>query len=191
MAGVAVLIPVKAFDRAKVRLTPALEPHERARLARAMATHVVRSASPLPVAVVCDDGDVAAWVETTDAQLLWTPGTGLNGAVTEGVQALGDQGFTQVVVAHSDLPLASGFEAFSQWPGVTIAPDRHGTGTNVLAVHPSTGFEFSYGTGSFRRHVIEATRLRRGLRIVHSMQLAWDVDFPDDLSALEATSFLP
>jgi len=56
----AVLVPVKSFDEAKRRLAPALEPAERARLARAMASSVVASAAPLPTAVVCDDADVAA-----------------------------------------------------------------------------------------------------------------------------------
>ncbi len=51
----AVLVPVKAFGQAKLRLAPALSPPERAALAREMATRVVRSAGRLPVAVVCDD----------------------------------------------------------------------------------------------------------------------------------------
>lgn len=182
--GRVVLVPVKAFHRAKVRLTPALDPDHRRELARSMATHVVGSASPVPVAVVCDDPVVAEWVEEVGARLIWTPGTGLNGAVTEGVRVLGTDGFEQVIVAHGDLPLSTGFDAFQTWPGVTIAPDRHGTGTNVLAVRPGTGFEFSYGTGSFKRHVREAVRLRRGLRIVLSLPLGWDIDFPDDLVAL-------
>jgi len=182
-----VLVPVKAFHRAKVRLTPALAPQRRRELARSMATHVVRSASPLPVAVVCDDPVVAEWVEEVGARLIWTPGTGLNGAVTEGVRVLGDAGYEQVIVAHGDLPFSTGFDAFTTWPGVTIAPDRHRTGTNVLAVRSGSGFEFSYGTGSFRRHVREATRLRSGLRIVLSMPLGWDIDIPDDLDTLDPT----
>jgi len=183
--GRVVLVPVKAFHRAKARLTPALDPDRRRELARSMASHVVRSASPLPVAVVCDDPIVAEWVEEVGARLIWTPGTGLNGAVTEGVRTLGHDGFEQVIVAHGDLPFSTGFAAFTNWPGVTIAPDRHRAGTNVLAVRTGSGFEFSYGTGSFRRHVREAVRLRHGLRIVLSMPLGWDIDFPDDLAALE------
>ena len=52
LGPVAVLVPVKAFAEAKLRLAPALDPAHRAELARAMATHVVNSAAPLPVAVV-------------------------------------------------------------------------------------------------------------------------------------------
>ena len=74
---VAVLVPVKAFDRAKVRLAPALAPRERERLARVMAEHVLAAAAPLPVAVVCDDADVAAWARAKDARVVWSPGAGL------------------------------------------------------------------------------------------------------------------
>ena len=62
---VAVLVPVKAFGEAKLRLAPALDPTHRATLARTMATHVVTSAAPLPTAVVCDDAEVAAWRATS------------------------------------------------------------------------------------------------------------------------------
>jgi 2-phospho-L-lactate guanylyltransferase len=57
----AVLVPVKAFGQAKVRLASALSGPERAELARKMASRVVASAAGLPVAVVCDDAEVAGW----------------------------------------------------------------------------------------------------------------------------------
>ena len=47
---VAVLLPVKSFGEAKLRLAPALDAPHRAELARTMATHVVTSAAPLPTA---------------------------------------------------------------------------------------------------------------------------------------------
>jgi len=176
-----VLVPVKAFTRAKVRLAPDVSPEERQALARRMATSVVHAANPLPVAVVCDDAEVAEWVEEVGARLIWTPDTGLNGAVSEGVRQLAEDGVKHVVVAHSDLPLAQTFEPIASWPGVTIVPDRHRTGSNVVAVPTSAGFQFSYGANSYRRHVQEAMRVGRGLRIVHDPSLAWDVDYPGDL----------
>ena len=51
----AVVIPVKAFAAAKVRLASALTPPERAALARSMAEQVVAAAGTLPVTVVCAD----------------------------------------------------------------------------------------------------------------------------------------
>src|SRR5215211_7692005 len=101
---VAVLVPVKDFRQAKVRLAGALAPSEREALARSMAANVVTAARPLPVFVVCDDDAVATWARAAGASVLWRPGRGLNGAVTSGVTSLADAGLDRVIVAHSDLP---------------------------------------------------------------------------------------
>jgi 2-phospho-L-lactate guanylyltransferase len=180
----AVLVPVKAFAQAKVRLAPAMAPPQRAALAQSMATQVVRSAAGLPVAVVCDDPEVAAWARSLGALVIWEPGRGLNVAVQEGVYQLGAAGAGLVVVAAGDLPLATDLRWVTRFPGVTIVPDRRHDGTNVISVPPAAGFTFSYGPGSFARHLHEAQRLGLPIRVVHSSPLAWDVDVPDDLVAL-------
>jgi 2-phospho-L-lactate/phosphoenolpyruvate guanylyltransferase len=182
----AVLVPVKAFDQAKVRLASALSAPHRAALARAMATRVVESAGELPVAVVCDDREVANWARQLGALVIWEPGRGLNGAVQEGVGRLGSLGVDLVVVAAGDLPLATDLGWVTRFPGITIVPDRRRDGTNVLAVPASSGFAFSYGPGSFARHVQQARRLGIPCRIAHSSTLAWDVDVPEDLVGAEA-----
>lgn len=181
-SGAAVLVPVKDFRRAKLRLAAALSAGERELLARQMATHVVGAAAPLPVAVVCDDDDVAAWAADLGAEVIWCPGTGLNGAVRRGVERLGDDGFDRVVVAHGDLPLAGDFTRLTTWPGATIVPDRRNDGTNVISVPPRAGFGFAYGPGSYRRHVDEAHRLGLSLEICRDRTLTWDVDLPADLA---------
>jgi 2-phospho-L-lactate guanylyltransferase len=178
------LVPVKSFRQAKVRLAPALSASERAALAQRMATQVVASAAGLPVAVVCDDSEVAAWARQLGALVIWEPGRGLNGAVQEGVSRLAAAGTRLVVVAAGDLPLATDLRWVTQFPGVTIVPDRRHDGTNVIAVPTDAGFAFSYGPGSFARHLDEAKRVRRPVRVVHSATLAWDVDVPDDLVAI-------
>ena len=60
----------------------------RAALARSMAERVLAAAGSLPVTVACDDDEVAAWAAAAGASVAWTPGVGLNGAVTIGVKAL-------------------------------------------------------------------------------------------------------
>ena len=180
------LVPVKAFGQAKVRLGPVLSEAERGDLARRMAGHVVRVAAPLPVIVVCDDPDVAAWAEAAGAEVVWCPGTGLNGAVTRGVATLAARGVAEVVVAHGDLPRARGFAHLTGSGGVTAVPDRRADGTNVLCVPAGAGFGFSYGAGSFRRHCAEARRLGLPLHVRRDADLTWDVDVPDDLRRLPA-----
>lgn len=180
----ALLVPVKAFHEAKVRLGSVLSAAERSSLARRMATHVVRVAAPLPVTVVCDDPDVATWAEAAGGEVVWCPGTGLNGAVTRGVGVLAGRGFGEVVVAHGDLPGARRFDHLTGAGGVTAVPDRRGDGTNVLCVPTGAGFGFSYGAGSFRRHCDEARRLGLPLRVRRDPDLTWDVDVPEDLARL-------
>ena len=178
----AVLIPVKAFGQAKVRLSPALPPAERVALVRTMAAQVVRAAGALPVAVVCDDREVATWARDLGALVIWEPGRGLNDAVEDGVAHLARLGVAHVTVAHADLPLATDLSWISRFDGVTLVPDRREDGTNVIGAPTDSGFVFSYGPGSFARHVSEARRLGVGVRIVRSTLLSWDVDLPDDLA---------
>jgi 2-phospho-L-lactate guanylyltransferase len=182
---VAALVPVKAFHLAKGRLAGVLGAPERAALARRMAAAVVRAASPLPVAVVCDDEVVADWARAAGATVIWRPQRGLNPAVQDAFAVLGADGFTRVIVAHADLPLARDLSWLAEGRGVTIVPDRREDGTNVLSVPTGSGFTFAYGAGSFARHREEAARVGLALDVVRDPQLGWDVDLPDDLDGLE------
>jgi 2-phospho-L-lactate/phosphoenolpyruvate guanylyltransferase len=179
-----VLIPVKDFSVAKLRLAPALAPDKRAALARTMAERVIHAARDLPVAVVCDDTAVADWARALGALVVWAPERGLNHAVQDGVRQLATLGVAHVTVAHADLPLAEDLTSVGRWPGVTIVPDRRDDGTNVIALPTERGFVFSYGPGSFGRHQAEAKRLGLPVRVERSAALSWDVDLPADLNAL-------
>ena len=174
-------MPVKAFGEAKGRLDVALNEAERAALAAAMADRVVAAAYPLPVAVVCDDNEVAAWARSHGALVVWEPGRGLNGAVEAGVEHLAERGVTQVTVAHADLPRACDLPSVGAAPGVTLVPDRFGNGTNVIAIPADAGFRFSYGPGSFARHRVEAARTGLSVHILDRPDLAWDIDEPADV----------
>lgn len=178
----AVLVPVKAFADAKRRLGEALGDRAREELVRAMASRVLAAATPLPVAVVCDDPAVANWARERGALIVWEPGRGLNGAVEAGVARLAQLGVTRVVVAHADLPWASGLADLGPFDGVSLVPDRHGNGTNVIELPSACGFRFSYGPGSFHRHVAECERLGQPVRVLSLPALTHDVDWPGDLA---------
>jgi 2-phospho-L-lactate/phosphoenolpyruvate guanylyltransferase len=182
MSSAAVVVPVKAFRAAKLRLAPALDPSARAALARDMADVVVAAAAPLPVVVVCDDDDVRLWAQQAGAEVVWCPGRGLNGAVADGVAALHSRDVETAIVAHADLPLATSLAWVADFPGVTLVPDRRRDGTNVIGVPTGAGFGFAYGRGSFERHRVEADRLGLPVRVVGDPALAWDVDLPADLA---------
>jgi 2-phospho-L-lactate guanylyltransferase len=180
----AVLIPVKAFELAKDRLADALPPEKRSALAKRMAQGVVAAAAPLPVFVVCNSDEVVRWAVGEGAKTIRDDDTGLNAAVAKGVEEIGRQGYTQVIVAHGDLPLARSLAWLADFDGVTVVPDRRGDGTNVLVLPTGTEFTFHYGTGSAAAHLSEAARLDLDHRTVNDHDLGWDVDTPDDLAAV-------
>ena len=127
------LVPVKSFSRRSTASHAALSDAERSALARATADRVLAAAPPLPVAVVCDDTEVAGWARSRGALVVWEPGRGLNGAVEAGVERLRAAGVVQVTVAHSDLPRAVDLPLVGEHRASRSSPDRYGNGTNVIA----------------------------------------------------------
>ena len=181
----AVVVPVKSFARAKARLSPVLDEGARANLARHMAERVLAAAGSLPVLVACDDDDVASWARALGAEVVWTPGTDLNGAVTAAVDILASRGVTRATVAHADLPLARDLSLVVGTSGIVAVPDRRGDGTNVLTVPAHRGFPFAYGPGSFERHRAAANMMGVPFVVVEPPELTWDVDDPADLEGLD------
>jgi 2-phospho-L-lactate guanylyltransferase len=177
-----VVVPVKAFSKAKLRLSPVLSPGLRRQLAQHMATQVIRACAPLPAVVVCDDAEVADWATALGARALPEPGLGLNGAVTMAVSELAREGYERLVVAHSDLPLSTHLAWLAETDGIALVPDRRQDGTNVISLPANAPFRFSYGPGSFRRHCDEALRLGLAVRVVHDHELAWDIDLAEDMA---------
>jgi 2-phospho-L-lactate guanylyltransferase len=179
--AVAVLVPVKGFAVAKARLADVLDAPARAHLARTMADRVLAAAGGLPVTVACDDDEVAAWAESRGAEVTWTQGLDLDGAVTRGIEGLRAAGVRRAIVAHADLPRAADLTVAAGPTGVVAVPDRHDDGTNVLGVPTDAGFVFAYGPGSFARHCAESARLGLPLTVLRPADLTWDVDVPADL----------
>ncbi len=177
-----VLVPVKAFADAKARLAAVLDDAERERLARWTSARVLAAAGELPTYVACDDERVAEWATDHGASILWHPGVGLNAAVNDSVAELREAGVTDVIVAHGDLPRAHSLAALVHPGTLTLVPDRHGDGTNVAAVPTEMPFLFSYGPGSFQRHLAAAIASRLSVRVRRDPLLALDIDTPSDLS---------
>src|SRR6476646_6387573 len=173
-----VLVPVKAFTDAKARLAAVLGDGERERLARWTSERVLAAAGELPTYVACDDEAVASWARQHGATILWHPGVGLNAAVNNSVAALREAGVTDVIVAHGDLPRVHSLAAVAQPGTVTLVPDRHGDGTNVIGVPTAMPFQFAYGPGSFRRHLDAAIGAGLSVRVRRDPPLALDIDTP-------------
>lgn len=185
------LVPVKAFADAKARLASVLDPGRRERLARWTAERVVAAAGELPVFVVCDDEGVAEWAVAHGATVLWQPGVGLNAAVTSGVAELRARGVQHVVVAHGDLPRPAALPNVVTPGAVTLVPDSRRDGTNVVALPTAADFTFSYGPGSFRRHLLRAVAGGLAVAVRRDPLLSLDIDTPSDLAHPMVQEVLP
>jgi 2-phospho-L-lactate guanylyltransferase len=183
---VAVVIPIKAFEQAKDRLSGVLSTDQRVLLARTTALGVLESVRSASVFVVCDNLEVSQWATSHGATVVHQSQPGLNVAVQEGISAAHE--YERVMIVHSDLPLPSrlrellGSGVASNT--VTIVPDRHRDGTNVLIIPAGVGFTCHYGAKSFAAHMAEATKLGLVIEIIEDDELALDIDTPDDLNAL-------
>jgi 2-phospho-L-lactate guanylyltransferase len=177
-----VLVPVKAFADAKARLTGVLDDHHRELLARWTAAGVLAAAGEMPTFVACDDRDVAEWAGDHGATVLWHPGVGLNAAVDDSVAELRATGVDHVVVAHGDLARPRSLSDVVMPGVVTLVPDRHDDGTNVIALPSDVPFRFAYGPGSFRRHLRATIDDGLSVRVRRDPLLALDIDTPADLA---------
>ncbi len=180
----AVIIPVKTFDRAKARLADALSSVDRSLLARVSASRVVVAAAPLDTFVVCDDDTVKRWAIDHGANVMTPPQPGLNQAVSFGCSELRRRGYRTAIIAHGDLPLARELAWVGDFPGISIVTDRHGDGTNVMAVPTDIDFNFAYGPGSGHKHRMEALRQGLSVRWIRDKALSHDIDTPADLHLL-------
>jgi len=184
------LVPVKAFADAKGRLASVLSEQERVVLIKNLTARVIAAAQPFDVAVVCDDDEVAEWSRNLGAQVIWTPTRGLNGAVRDGVDALGERGVERVIIAHGDLVAPEGLADLPNAADVVVIPDARRDGTNVLIVPAAVAFNFCYGPQSFTAHLEEATRRGLSVHIITDSALQHDVDEPSDLEGLDLSTLL-
>ena len=177
------VVPLKGAVDRKSRLAPSLDARQRADLSVAMTAHVLGRLTTCPrlAQVWLLSPEQPAW-----SGVRWFPdmGGGLNVELTRLRGAMA----ADLLVLHADLPLlaAEDVEAMLATDAKTaLAPDRHGGGTNALALRWGGDFTFAFGEGSFVKHLRHAPDaavvLRPGLQL--------DVDTPEDLHAARRAGF--
>ena len=137
-----VLIPIKDFESAKVRLSTVLDSNARADLAKELATLVVSACLETPVFIACEDDAVESWARDLGADILRNPSEGLNEAVDFGFRSLSERGFESVLITHGDLVYPSGLLSLFEMEEIVIVPDSELDGTNVLILPTNIDFEF-------------------------------------------------
>jgi len=183
----AVILPVKSFANAKQRLGGTA----REALAAAMVADVLDElgrAGLEPVIVVSREPRVrrAGIVAVVDERE-----EGQSAAALLGIARARELGCERALLVPGDCPLIDGVElrvlaARAESLDVVIVPDRHGTGTNGLALTTDGCFEPQFGPGSRARHVEQARATGLAFEVVRVACLELDVDTGSDAAALEA-----
>ena len=180
------VVPMKAFDEAKTRLSCDLSVDARVALAREMFHHVtaVLNAHPwVSRLVVVSQSKIPGFA----GEWFKEAGRGLNPALEAARDAFG----MPLAIFHADLPLltvedVSALLDAGARSGVAIAPDRHDRGTNAIAVYHALHFPFRFGKDSCSRHLIQC---RSAPSVVRTTGLGHDCDTMEDLgSFLRATA---
>lgn len=173
-----VVVPIRTFAGMS-RLGGVLPRESRVDLARRLAERLADAVleNSLPMIVVTSDDVVTSWAADR-ATVVADPGDGLDGAAAAGVSHCTGAW----VLAHADLPLvdrsAMGSIVDLLAAGrPVLVPSADGGTTVIAAARP---FAFSFGPGSFHRHLARAP----GARILTDPRLSVDLDTPAQLHAL-------
>lgn len=182
------LVPLKQPEARKSRLAGRLSPEARQRLSLLLFEHLVDVLRSVP-----SIGPILPLVE--QAPVGWSgrwirdEGRGLNAELEAARVVLGT---VPLLVIHADLPLVEPADvaallARAEEGGAAIAPDRHGEGTNAVALMAGRVFAFAFGPHSLARH--RATP-NDPSALVERTGLGFDCDTSDDLDRAIAAGFV-
>ena len=189
------ILPMKSFSNAKQRLRAELSDADRRALVDAMFSDVLVGLRRVPALeqIIVVSGDRAAQriAQGYGAHVVEDDERGHNWAVSQGIEAAVEDGIERVLLVPGDCPLMDPreIEGLLVHPtgerSVLVVPDRHGTGTNALLLSPPEVLAPSFGPDSCRRHMADAEVAGVPAEVVEVRCLAFDVDTPDDLDALQ------
>lgn len=194
MSGIWAVVPVKAFDLAKRRLSGEFSPAQRRELARLMLQDVLGSLELVRqlagTIVVTRDADAACVAREFGAEVFREEAdAGLTAAVMSAAMRLTQRDCSGMLVLPSDVPGVSPTEVecllarHREGQGFTLVPAHDGGGTNAVIMPLPHPVELSYGEDSCRRH-LQAARARGIEPLVVSLPgIALDLDVPRDVAA--------
>jgi 2-phospho-L-lactate guanylyltransferase len=188
------ILPVKRFAAAKRRLAGGIDDERREAVVAAMLGDVLEAIGAARsierTIVVTDEPRAAEAAAGAGAEAIPDPGEGgHSGAALAGIVRAEEHGCACVVLLPGDCPLLEPRELDRLLTGIparyaAIVPDRHGTGTNALALAPPGAIEPTFGEGSCARHVAAAREAGVPFAVEPLASLALDLDTPADVVAL-------
>jgi 2-phospho-L-lactate guanylyltransferase len=196
---IAVIIPVANLEGAKTRLGETLDAEERHDLVHGLLARTVVTALAVTaiddVLVISPDRDVLARASELGARTLRQRSRGLNAGIRDGRDDATAGGADTVLVLPIDLPFISAAAVETilaalpedaaadgrPTPTVVLVTDRHGTGTNALALRPPDVIEPAFGRGSRAAHRGRTEAAAARYVEVEDSPLTIDLDTPEDL----------
>ncbi len=196
MSNLWAIIPVKPLVNAKSRLSEALAPDERRKLAEDMLRRIVSVTTSVPqiagTLVISRDSKALAIARELGVRTVMESGQPeLNAALMRATAQVIRWKGSGVLILPADLPLVmaedlQGMIALARdLFSVVIATDRNEDGTNAMLVRPPGLFEYAYGPGSYKRHIERARAANATVEIYQSERLMLDIDLPEDLAHYE------
>lgn len=187
------VLPLKDFVNAKQRLSGVLAPHERRGLFQAMVEDVLQTLSACSavehILLVSDDPSADLLAAKYQAHLLRENRPGLNLAVQAAAAHVLAQGGQHMLVIHGDLPLVTTADIEQLFrnhrsPGISIASDLVGEGTNIMLCSTPDCISFHYGEQSCAKHCEAASAAGIAYRVLSIPNAQIDIDQPLDLKIL-------
>jgi 2-phospho-L-lactate guanylyltransferase len=188
------ILPVKRFGAAKRRLAAGIDDERRAALVEAMLEDVLEAIGEARsierTIVVTDEPAAAASATRSGAEVVPdTADAGHIEAALAGIARAEELGAECVVLLPGDCPLLEPRDLDHLLTGlphryVGVVPDRHGAGTNALALAPPGAIRPAFGEGSRDRHVAAAREAGVPYGVEELASLALDLDTPADVIAL-------
>jgi 2-phospho-L-lactate guanylyltransferase len=188
------LLPVKAPQWAKSRLSSLFSADERAALQLALLKDVLKSLSRARtlegIAVICSDPSIGATAQGLGTTFIAEyPATGdLNRALAMGARRLREAGAGIIAVIPADLPLIEAADVDRavreavRRQAMIVVPDRFRQGTNGLIFPAGMPPEFNFGPDSFHRHLSRPSR--QPAVSMEFKSLALDIEMPEDIERL-------
>ena len=191
------IVPVAAIEGAKTRLGGSLDAEERHDLVVRLLSRTLAALLAVRrldgVVVISPDRTVLRLAADLGARTLRQRTTGLNDGLREARDDATAGGAEAIVIVPIDLPFITpaAIDAVLDAlldegeSAVVLAPDRHGTGTNTLAMRPPDVIDVGFGNGSRAVHAAAAVAARAIYREVKGL-LSVDLDTPEDLVFIES-----
>jgi len=189
------LLPVKAPQHAKQRLSGFMTPAQREALARLMFKEALATLCAVKglhgIAVATSDDAVAHHARSAGVLVFEeSEQRGHSHSADSAARRAAELGATSVIMVPIDTPLASVAEIESliaaAESGVVIVPSADGTGTNAMVHTPPGAIECSFGPGSFERHCGQARQKNLPLKVMRPPGLLFDIDTIEDVAELLA-----